>query len=448
MRSRYRLALSPKSALAALMLIAVVLLVPGLARAAAANGITWDQFKGTTLRVLLHENNWQGSLMDSLPDFEKLTGMKVDMVATGQMQLWNTLEQELPQAGKVDVFATVPGLDGIRYHRLGWVQPINAYLDNPRLTAADYRWADFLPGLRKGMTTRGAILGPPVMGEYLALIYRKDVFQQQGRLAPRTLKELEDAAQALHGFAMAPKGGKGVGMVGRGQGVYATPMYAALLHALGKSWLDASGQPTMESPESLAALELLKTLLVRYGPADIQSFGWQEATEFFAAGRAAMDVEVSSVYPMFEIADSSQVAGKVGYALFPSGPGGSGTIVAARGLAIAKQSAHPEAAWLFCQWATAAPQMRTALVKGVLVPRTSVWQDKALNTKIPLDLAASFQEAGAIGNPEYAPPLVMVTAARQAVGSAISATLKGENIQVAAAAANRRLREIISQSER
>ena len=161
-----------------------------------------------------------------------------------------------------------------------------------------------------------------------------------------------------------------------------------------------------------------------------------------------MDVEVSSVYPMFEIAESSQVAGKVGYALFPSGPGGSGTVVAARGLAIAKQSAHPEAAWLFCQWATAGPQFRPALAKGVLIPRTSVWRDTALNTKIPLDLVASFQQAGEIGNPLYAPPLVMVTAAREAVGSAISATLKGEDVKVAAAVANRRLREIISQSER
>jgi multiple sugar transport system substrate-binding protein len=438
----------PRSLLVAALCIGSGLL-PALAPArASAEGINWQQFKGTTLRVLLHENDWQAALVDQIPDFEKLTGIKVVMVATSQMQLWNTLEQELPQPGKVDVFATVPGLDGIRYHRLGWIQPINAYLDDPRLTAPDYRWNDFLPVLRHGVTSRGAILGPPVVGEYLALIYRKDVFQQQGRLAPRTLKELEDAAQALHGFAMAPKGGKGVGMVARGQGVFATPLYGALLHAMGKSWLDASGQPTMESPESLAALELLKTLLVRYGPPDIQTFGWQEATEYFASGRAAMNIEVSSVYRILESPDNSQVVGRVGYALFPSGPGGSGTVVAARGLAIAKQSAHPEAAWLFCQWASAAPQVRAALAKGVLVARSSAWQDASIRTRIPPDLAASFQEAGQIGIPLYAPPLLMVTAAREVVGSAITAVLKGENVRVAAAAADRRLREIIAQTER
>ena len=421
--------------------------VPALA-GSPTSGIDWQQFKGTTLRVVLHENDWEAALAEQIPDFEKLTGIKVIRESTGQMQLWNTLEQELPQPGKLDVFATVPGLDGIRYHRMGWIQPVNAYLDNPRLTAPDYQWADFLPAFRKGMTIQGAILGPPVVGEYLALIYRKDVFQQQGRLAPRTLKDLEDAAQALHGFPMAPKNGKGVGLVARGQGVFATPMYAALLHAMGQSWLDASGQPTMESPQSLAALELLKTLLIRYGPPNIQNFGWQEATEYFASGRAAMNIEVSSVYRMLESPDNSQVVGRVGYALFPSGPGGPGTIVASRGLAIAKGSSHPEAAWLFCQWATAVPQARTALAKGVLVPRASVWQDSSVRNRIPADLATSFQEAGQIGNPMYAPPLVMVTAARQAVGTAISAVLKGENIQAAAAAADRRLREIIAQTER
>jgi hypothetical protein len=94
------------------------------------------------------------------------------------------------------------------------------------------------------------------------------------------------------------------------------------------------------------------------------------------------------------------------------------------------------------------PQVQDALAKGVLVPRTSVWQDRGIPTKVPSELAASFQEAGKIGHPTWAPPLVAVTAAREAVGSAISATLKGENVRVAAATAGKRLREIISQTER
>jgi multiple sugar transport system substrate-binding protein len=430
------------------VLIAGALLALSPAEAGAPNGFAWDQFKGTTLRVYLHENQWQGSLTEFIPEFEKLTGMKVVTELSGQVQLWNTLERDLPQATKVDVFATVPGLDGLRYHRLGWIRPINAYLENPRLTAPDYRWDDFLPGLRKGMTVRGEILGPPVMGEHLALLYRKDLFQQQGRLTPRTLKELEEAARGLHGFAMAPKNGRGVGMVGRGQGAFATSMYGALLHAMGKSWLDGAGQPTMESPESLAALELLHTLLGRFGPPEIATFGWQEATEYFASGQAAMYIEGGSVYPLLELADSSQVKGRVGYALFPAGPGGPGTTLAARGLAIAKHSANPEAGWLFCQWATSVPQVQQALTKGVLVPRSSVWRNKSIPAKLPADLAASFQEAGEIGHPTWAPPLMAVTAAREAVGSAISAALKGENIKIAAAAANKRLREIIIQTER
>jgi multiple sugar transport system substrate-binding protein len=432
---------------AALWLGVGLLPAPVLA-GAPTDGLNWQQFKGTTLRVMLHENHWSVDLLRQLPDFEKRTGIKVIPESYAQPKLWDALEQELPLPGRVDVFATTPGLDGIRYHFKGWIQPVNAYLENPRLTAQDYHWDDFLPGLRKGMTVRGAILGPPVMGEHLALLYRKDLFQQQGRLPPRTLKDLEDAARGMHGSAMAPKGGRGVGVVGRGQGAVATSMYGALLHAMGTSWLDGAGQPTMESPESLAALEMLRNLLVRFGPPGIATFGWQEATGYFASGQAAMYIVGGSVYPLLELADGSQVKGRVGYALFPAGPGGNGTTLAARGLAIAKHSAHPEAAWLFCQWATSAPQVQQALARGVLIARTSVWQDKSIPTKIPSDLAASFQEAGQIGHPTWAPPFVMVTAAREAVGQAISAALNGENIRVAAAVAARRLRELIQQTEK
>jgi multiple sugar transport system substrate-binding protein len=438
---------SVRTALVVLASLLLVLVVRLPAHASAPTSFQWDQFKGVTLKILLHENQWQGSLIERLSEFEKLTGIKVTPENYSQVELWNVLERTLPQPGRVDVFATVPGLDAIRYHRMGWMRPVNGYLEDAHLTTPDYNWADFFPQLRAGMTIRGAILGPPVMGEHLALLYRKDIFQQQKLAVPKTLAELEAAARTFHGTSIAPRGGRGVGLVGRGQGPYATSVYGALLHAFGGTWLDASGQTTLEGPESLAALELLRTLLGRYGPQDVANFGWQEATGYFASGQAAMYLEAGSVFPLLETADSSKVKGQVGYALFPKGPGGPGATLAVRGLAIAKQSANPEAAWLFCQWATLPPQIRQALAKGVLVPRASVWENGNVKTPIPADLASSFQEAGRIGNPTWAPPLVAVTAAREAVGQAITATLTGGDVRQAARQAAARLRELIRTTE-
>ena len=159
-------------------------------------------------------------------------------------------------------------------------------------------------------------------------------------------------------------------------------------------------------------------------------------------GRAAMYIEGSSIFPLLEGSSSSRVSEKVGYAVFPAGPGGPGTSIAVRGLAIAKQSANPGAAWLFLQWASSPDLVRQALVKDVLVGRQSAWKDKYYWDGIPPDLVQSFQEAARIGAPDWAPPLVAVAPAREVLGQVIGAAIRGEDFRAAAAAAARRLTEI------
>jgi multiple sugar transport system substrate-binding protein len=164
-------------------------------------------------------------------------------------------------------------------------------------------------------------------------------------------------------------------------------------------------------------------------------------------GRAAMYIEGSSVFPLIEHSGKSRVSDQVGYAIFPAGPGGPGTTIAVRGLAIAKQSANPKAAWLFLQWASSPEMVRQALVGDILVARRSAWQDKYYWDGMPPDLVESFQEAARIGVSEWAPPLVAVAAARETVGKAITAAIRGEDYHKAADAATQQLREILRTTE-
>ncbi len=413
----------------------------------ASPPFNWRQFEGTTLRVLLSQSHWQQIIGPHIPEFEELTGIRLTTEVYPQNELWDVLETGLGQPGRVDVFMTVPGLDGVRFLRAGGIQPVNDYLRDRPLTSPDYHWEDFLPQTRTAMEVEGAILGPPVMAEHLALLYRKDLFTQYQIAVPKTLDELEAAARLLHKKPMATNGMPGVGLVSRGNGTAATSLYAAVLHAMGGTWLDAGRRPTINGPQGLAALERLGRLLGSYAPPNVSDFGWQEASALFLEGGAAMYIEGSSIYPIIEQTATSRVAGKVGYALFPSGPGGSGTTIAVRGLAIARQSANPKAAWLFLQWASSPEMVRRALVAGVLVGRQSAWRDRSARGEIPADLARSFQEAGHIGTPDWAPPLVAVTAAREAVGKAIEAAIRGEDVRAAADAAARRLTEILNTTE-
>ncbi len=411
------------------------------------SSLNWRQFQGTTLRVLLSENHWQQIIMSRLPEFEELTGIKLATEVHPQDELWNILETGLRQPGRVDVFMTLPGLDGVRFLRAGGFQPVNEYLRDRTITAPGYNWEDFFPRARAAMEIEGTILGPPVIGGHLAVFYRKDLFQQYKIAVPRTLDELESAARFLHKKPMGPNGAPGVGIVSRGKGSRATSIYAAFLHALGGTWLDRGGRPTINGPQSLAALERIGRLFGSYAPPDISTFDWQEASKIFMEGRAAMYIEGSSIFPLMEQSSQSHVAGKVGYTVFPAGPGGPGTNIAVFGLAIGRHSANPKAAWLFLQWASSPELVRFALVKDVLVTRHSTWQDRGNWEGIPPDLVQSFQEAGRIGRPDWAPPLVAVTAAREEVGKAITAAILGEDYRAAANAAERRLVEILRMTE-
>lgn len=439
--------LRPRTIIAAVVLC-WSLAAPYSARGASSAAFPWRQLEGTTLRVLLSQSHWQQVSASYFPEFEQLTGIRLAVEVYPQTQLWDILETGLKEPGRVDVFMTVPALDGLRYLRAGGVQPVNDYLRDRALTAPDFRWEDFLPRARSAMEADGAVLGPPVMAEHLALMYRKDLFKEHKLPVPRNLDALEAAAHFLHKAPMAKGGARGVGIVGRGNGTFATSIYAGILHAMGGTWLDRGRRPMVSRPESVAALELLGHLLGRYGPPNVTEFGWQEASALFLEGKAAMYIEGSSIYPIIERSRASRVAGKVGYAVFPGGPGGPGTTFAARGLAIGRQSGNPKAAWLFLQWAVSPKMVQRALIKGVLVARESTWKDRSLyDGEIPEDLAQSFLVAGRIGTPDWAPPMVAVTAAREAVGKAITAAIRGEDVRAAADAAARRLREILLTTE-
>ncbi len=417
-------------------------------RSTAALAVNWRQFEGVTLRVLLARSPWQQIIAPYVPEFERLTGVRLAAEVYPQDTLWDVLESALKEPGRVDAFMTLPGLDGVRYLRAGDIQPVNDYLRDPALTAPEYDWPDFFPRARAAMEIEGAILGPPVMGEYLALLYRKDVFRQYQASVPRTLDELEAAARFLHRKPMGPGGAPGVGIVSRGKGAEATSIYAAMLHAFGGTWLDAQSRPTINGPHSLAALDRLGRLLGAYAPPNVSTFDWREASALFLQGQAAMYIEGSSVYLLIERSGQSRVAGKVGYALFPAGPAGPGTTIAVRGLAIARRSANPRAAWLFLQWASSPAMVRRALISDILVARESAWKDRSLwEGEIPADLVHSYLEAGRIGTPLWAPPMVAVTAGREAVGRVITAAIRGEDVRRAAEEAEARLRELLRETE-
>ncbi|HTX51783.1 MAG TPA: sugar ABC transporter substrate-binding protein [Candidatus Baltobacteraceae bacterium] len=426
------------------LLVALALVPLGCAGSSDSSrspqAFNWQQFKGTTIQVRLRNTPWAQATVKYIADFEELTGIKVDARVFNQGELWTLLDADLGAPGRVDVYSSVPALDGRRYLVGGSVLPINDYLRDHKLTLADYQWEDFFPKFRAGVEIDGAILGPPIMAENLALIYRKDVFQQYKVSVPRTLEDLEAAARLLNRKPFGPQGTPGFALVGRGKGPGVTGLYASLLQTLGGTWLDANGEATINGPQSLAALDWMRRLLGSYAPPDVASYDYPEAIKLFSEGRAAMYIDGSSIYPLL---DQTALAPQVGYASFPAGPKESGT-VATLALTINKRSFNPGAAWLFVQWATSREMVHKALMHGVLVARESAWQDKMAREEVPADLAQTYQLAGKAGFPVWAPPIIEVTEAREALGKLITTTLQGGNIRAAADETQLRFQQLIA----
>jgi ABC-type glycerol-3-phosphate transport system substrate-binding protein len=85
--------------------------------------------------------------------------------------------------------------------------------------------------------------------------------------------------------------------------------------------------------------------------------------EAFTAGQAGMIADADFFAASYEDPAKSKVAGKVGYALIPAGPGGkthAGLWTWALG--INKATKNKEAAWLFVEWATAQRTLLNATV--------------------------------------------------------------------------------------
>jgi multiple sugar transport system substrate-binding protein len=434
--------------LSSLLSLAVVL---ALVAPALAQQFTWQQAKGTQLRVLMNKHPWQGAIEPHLKDFEALTGIKLIAEVYPEDQFRAKVLVELTSgSSSIDVFMSMPAQEGLKYMRAGWLQPLDEMLKSPALTAPDYNWTDFLEKTRDAMVIEGKLVGVPIQVENTSLMYRKDVFQKYNVKVPTTLDELEAAAKALNGKVMTDDGQTGYGIVARGKRAAATSQFAAYLHADGSTWLGANREPAFNNEDGIKAFELYGRLLRLYGPPGSENNHWYEASSIFSQGKAAMYTDANSLFPVIEDAQKSKVVGKVGYALFPKGPKGQyGSTVAAWGLAMPKSGKNQKAAWLFMQWATAKDQvMAVQSEKGVLGARESVWKDPKGSAKVPADLKESLTVGSKVGTPLWNPPVVAVAECRDAIGAAIVTSIQGGDVKAAVNKAATDVKRIMAETEK
>lgn len=398
-------------------------------------------YKGKVLRVVLANHPWTEAIKPLIPEFEKETGIRVNLESYFEDQLTQKLSVEFASGtSTIDVFAQRPLQEAKLFDRNGWYTDLKPFVDNAKFTPRSWDFSDFFPSALQAETVRGHLTGIPIVTEQEIIYYRKDLFARDKMKVPTTLAELEAAAKHFN------DPGKGFyGIVSRGQRSPAVTQFSSYLYSFGGNFHEGD-RATLNTPEAIRAFTFYGDLLRKYGPPGVLNMSWPQALAIFAQGKAAMYTDASVFYSNLLDPSKSTVGDKVGFAVFPAGPAGSKPYsVVSWGVSLAATSRNQEAAWEFIKWATSKETTLKTQAKSVPSARSSAWRSKEGVANFPPGLVDVILKSGQVGNPYDRPAVINVGQARDIVGSVIIAAISGENVKAAAEKANQEYQALLDQ---
>lgn len=407
-------------------------------------GFDWKRFNGRTIRALLWEHPEVNEWKKMMPEFESLTGIKVNLEQASVADVYTKTILELTTAPeKLDVYSLVPPQHAKQFTRDGFMANLKPLLNDSSLTSPDFDYADFLPGAAGSLTFGDLIGGIPMYIQTNVLTYRKDLYEAKGLKPPETFEQLMSNAAAIHDPT-----NQQYGVVMRGIGPQAVWHWSAWMWGYGGDWVDANGKAAINSPQAVESMKVYGDTLGKYGPPGPTDLDDGRMVALFLAGQAGHHYSNPAYSRDFADPAKSKVAGKIGWTLVPGGPAGRFTESVGVGLALSSKSPNIEPSWYFLQWLTNKDIMlHMQSDVGILTGRKSAWEsprfsestDKAGMTEWREVVIKALQN----GRGDPLPPVEQMAAARDAIGTALTAAIKGEPIQPVADAANEKYQALL-----
>ncbi|WP_051208398.1 extracellular solute-binding protein [Saccharospirillum impatiens] len=208
----------------------------------------------------------------------------------------------------------------------GMLLPLDTLIDIEALSPTDFHAASW-----RASQWGGRCYGIPVETTCEVLMYRTDLFAQQGIEPPSTIEELLSAARKLH---KPEKQIYGIAWNGaRGTALSHTFMMAMADFGQPIIDLDPDGEEfsiaglgshkyrsMIDSDAGMSAAKFLLEL-VKYSPPGILTMSWYERTKSYAQGQVAMAYSFSQMTPYFEYDDNSPAKDNTGFIPHPAGSG-------------------------------------------------------------------------------------------------------------------------------
>ncbi|HET7113915.1 MAG TPA: ABC transporter substrate-binding protein [Pyrinomonadaceae bacterium] len=226
----------------------------------------------------------------------------------------------------------------------------------------------------------GSLYALPYVGNSQLFFYRKDLFEKHSLKPPATWDDVLTAAKTIQ----EKESGSGMyGYVMRAaQGNAAVADFMPIFWAFGGEMFDASGKPTVNSPEGIAALEFMIEM-GKYSPPGYASFNADEVGAHLLQGTAAMSINWPVWITKFDDPSKSKVIGTIEFTTLPSGRKPGQAEIGNWLIAIPRASQNTELAMDFLVWATTAEQMKRSALRGNPPTRKSLFRDAELIAKYP-----------------------------------------------------------------
>jgi multiple sugar transport system substrate-binding protein len=316
--------------------------------ASAPAGGAPTNLKGTMIAGLVPSFQARGDsfMEDQAKEFEKQTGIHVEM---SFLPFEKAMDKQITlvaaKSGEVDVFGT-------HYAQIGRFGEAMVPL-NDRAARDGFKAQDYVAGSFDALTVNGKLLAIPFTYDLRALFYRTDLFQQAGIAAPPTTwDEFVTVAQKVN----HPPDVYGFLTVGKGDPVLRE--FSDLLWENGGDYLEQGlkpSRPIWNQPAGVEALTWFQELIWKHkvAPPGTASYGWEENSQLFAAGQAAMSKQWGPGGT--EDPQQSKIVGK--YAVAPiikNKTARTTAICHARGVNLYSKS--PDAAWEYVKFVTGQDQ--------------------------------------------------------------------------------------------
>jgi ABC-type glycerol-3-phosphate transport system substrate-binding protein len=277
------------------------------------------------------------AIQSFIPAFEAATGVTVNVTETpyGEAHQKLLLSVQLGQ-GQYDV-AQFDNTFLAPYGAAGTMRPLDDYI----AASAEYDIADFEQGQQDYGKYDGRTLGLTLSTEPMIQWYRTDIYEELGLTPAKTWEEYRANAKAIE------DAGRGDGNI-MGWGPNASWWWMTLVWSFGGQLYDADFNPTVNTPEAVAATTFFKDMLEYSPEGGISASGDDTTNKFLSQDIGAM-IQYSGYWGVALDPANSAFVGKIGTAPMPMGAVDI-THLAGWNIGIPSDAKNPDDGWRFMEF--------------------------------------------------------------------------------------------------